>query len=411
MNKLKVESLKVNILNALQLKTAKSNNKYKKSEIYIQDPDEMIQNFEDIQNLKESKQNKLKAGQSISINSDNEISAEVDLSPYYTKSQTAKLFIGRDETYTKEEIDERTGVNGIIAGDNISVSTENGRAKIATTIAYKLRDKAMSIGNSILGRGTSVGVNASATGENSVALGADSVATLANQVSVGNDTTKRVISNVAEGIEANDAVTVGQLNKKLSSALDQLNRLAGQLYPVGSIYMNVNNVDPAAIFGGAWERMPAGRMLVNSGDGFNLNEVGGEKEHRLTEDELASHIHNVQTNLSFSVPNAGEHYHAIGTIINNNGDFITSDSSRSMKSGFKLPESKYWTGWNGSGNGNDRYPKSDNEGYNLFTSVNKQVGITNINKDININTNAIGKNQPHNNMPPYIVVNMWKRIG
>ena len=293
MNKLKVESLKVNILNALQLKTAKSNNKYKKSEIYIQDPDEMIQNFEDIQNLKESKQNKLKAGSSISINSDNEISAEVDLSTYYTKTQTAKLFMGRDETYTKEEIDERTGINGLLAGDNISISAEGGRTKIATTIAYKLRDKAMSIGNSILGRGTSVGVNASATGENSVALGADSVATLANQVSVGNDTTKRIISNVADGVEANDAVTVGQLNKKLSSALDQLNRLAGQLYPVGSIYMNVNNVEPSAIFGGSWERMPSGRMLVNSGDGFNLGQVGGEKEHRLTEDELASHNHDV----------------------------------------------------------------------------------------------------------------------
>lgn len=411
MNKLKVESLKVNILNALQLKTAKSNNKYKKSEIYIQDPDEMIQNFEDIQNLKESKQNKLKAGKSINISSDNEISAEVDLSPYYTKTQTAKLFMGRNETYTKEEIDERTGVNGIIAGDNISISTEGGRAKIATTIAYKLRDKAMSIGNSILGRGTSIGVNASATGENSVALGADSVATLANQVSVGNDTTKRIISNVADGIEANDAVTVGQLNKKLSSALDQLNRLAGQLYPVGSIYMNVNNVEPSTIFGGSWERMPSGRMLVNSGDGFNLGQVGGEKEHRLTEDELAVHNHNLQTNISFTIPNAGEHYHAIGTIVDNNGAFITSDSNRSYKNGFKLPEGKYWTGWNGSNHGNDRYPKTDNEGYNLFTSINKQSDTSSVNKDINVNTNNIGKNQPHNNMPPYIVVNMWKRIG
>lgn len=411
MNKLKVESLKVNILNALQLKTAKSNNKYKRSEIYIQDPDEMIQNFEDIQNLKESKQNKLKAGSSISINSDNEISAEVDLSPYYTKTQTAKLFMGRDETYTKEEIDERTGINGLLAGDNISISAEGGRTKIATTIAYKLRDKAMSIGNSILGRGTSVGVNASATGENSVALGADSIATLANQVSVGNDTTKRIISNVADGVEANDAVTVGQLNKKLSSALDQLNRLAGQLYPVGSIYMNVNNVEPSAIFGGSWERMPSGRMLVNSGDDFNLGQVGGEKEHKLAEDEMPSHQHNLNTNISFTVPNAGEHYHAIGTIIDNNGEFITSDSNRSMRNGFKLPESKYWTNWNGSQHNNDRVQRSDNESYNLFTSINKQTGTSNISKDINVNTSSIGKNQPHNNMPPYIVVNMWKRIS
>lgn len=411
MNKLKVESLKVNVLKALQLKKAKADNKYKDDQVYIQEPDEMIQNFEDIQNLKESKQDKLKAGNSITISSDNEINANVDLTPYYTKTQTAKLFMGRDETYTKEEIDERTGINGLLAGDNISISTEGGRAKIATTIAYKLRDKAMSIGNSILGRGTSVGVNASATGENSVALGADSVATLANQVSVGNDTTKRIISNVADGVEANDAVTVGQLNKKLSSALDQLNRLAGQLYPVGSIYMNVNNVEPSAIFGGSWERMPSGRMLVNSGDGFNLGQIGGEKEHRLTEDELAAHSHNLQTNLSFTVPNAGEHYHAIGTIVDNNGAFITSDSNRSYKNGFKLPEGKYWTGWNGSNHGNNRYPKTDNEGYNLFTSINKQSDTSSVNKDINVNTNNIGKNQPHNNMPPYIVVNMWKRIS
>lgn len=395
MNKLKVESLKVNILNALQLKTAKSNNKYKKSEIYIQDPDEMIQNFEDIQNLKESKQNKLKAGSSISINSDNEISAEVDLSPYYTKTQTAKLFMGRDETYTKEEIDERTGVNGIIAGDNISVSTESGRAKIATTIAYKLRDKAMSIGNSILGRGTSVGVNASATGENSVALGADSVATLANQVSVGNDTTKRIISNVADGVEANDVVTVGQLNKKLSSALDQLNRLAGQLYPVGSIYMNVNNVEPSAIFGGSWERMSSGRMLVNSGDGFNLGQVGGEKEHRLTEDELASHNHDI-SNTNGNATGTTKLIGKFSSNIRPNGD-ITDVPYRD---GFGIVSKESEYGIHSKDGGNS----SPGRNYVIDASHNHTINL-------NINMLPAGKNQPHNNMPPYVVVNMWKRIG
>lgn len=411
MNKLKVESLKVNVLKALQLKKAKADNKYKDDQVYIQEPEEMIQNFEDIQNLKESKQDKLKAGNSITISSDNEINANVDLTPYYTKTQTAKLFMGRDETYTKEEIDEKTGMKGLRAGDNILITNENGKPKISSTIAYKLKDKIMSIGNTILGKGTAIGVNASATGENSVALGADSLATLANQVSVGNSETKRIISNVADGVELNDAVTIGQLNKKLSSALDQLNRLAGQLYPVGSIYMNVNNVEPSAIFGGSWERMPSGRMLVNSGDGFDLGQVGGEKEHRLAEDEMPSHQHNLNTNISFTIPNAGEHYHAIGTIIDNNGEFITSDSNRSMRNGFKLPENKYWTNWNGSQHNNDRVQRTDNESYNLFTSINKQTGTSSISKDINANTSSIGKNQPHNNMPPYIVVNMWKRIG
>lgn len=395
MNKIKVESLKVNVLKALQLKKLKTDNKYKQDQIYIQDSEEMIQNYEDIQNLKEIKQNKLKAGKSININSENEISAEVDLSPYYTKNQTAKLFIGRDETYTKEEIDERTGVNGIIAGNNISVSTENGRAKIATTIAYKLRDKAMSIGNSILGRGTSVGVNASATGENSVALGADSVATLQNQVSVGNDTIKRIISNVADGVEANDAVTVGQLNKKLSSALDQLNRLAGQLYPVGSIYMNVNNVEPSAIFGGSWERMPSGRMLINSGDGFNLGQVGGEKEHRLTEDELASHSHDVN-NINGNTTSTAKLVGKFSSSIRPNGD-ITDVPYRN---GFGIVSKESEYGIHAKDGGNS----SPGRNYVIDASHNHTINL-------NINMLPSGKNQPHNNMPPYIVVNMWKRIG
>lgn len=395
MNKIKVESLKVNVLKALQLKKLKTDNKYKQDQIYIQDSEEMIQNYEDIQNLKEIKQNKLKAGKSININSENEISAEVDLSPYYTKNQTAKLFIGRDETYTKEEIDERTGVNGIIAGNNISVSTENGRAKIATTIAYKLRDKAMSIGNSILGRGTSVGVNASATGENSVALGADSVATLANQVSVGNDTTKRIISNVADGVEANDAVTVGQLNKKLSSALDQLNRLAGQLYPVGSIYMNVNNVEPSAIFGGSWERMPSGRMLVNSGDGFSLGQIGGEKEHRLTEDELASHSHDVN-NINGNTTSTAKLVGKFSSSIRPNGDI--TDVPYRNGFGIVSKESEYGI------HAKDGGDSSPGRNYVIDASHSHTVNL-------NISMLPSGKNQPHNNMPPYIVVNMWKRIG
>lgn len=395
MNKIKVESLKVNVLKALQLKKLKTDNKYKQDQMYIQDSEEMIQNYEDIQNLKEIKQNKLKAGKSININSENEISAEVDLSPYYTKNQTAKLFIGRDETYTKEEINERTGVNGIIAGDNISISTESGRAKIATTIAYKLRDKAMSIGNSILGRGTSIGVNASATGENSVALGADSIATLANQVSVGNDTTKRIISNVADGIEANDVVTVGQLNKKLNSALDQLNRLASQLYPIGSIYMNVNNVEPSAIFGGSWERMPSGRMLVNSGDGFNLGQVGGEKEHRLTEDELASHSHDVN-NINGNTTSTAKLVGKFSSSIRPNGDI--TDVPYRNGFGIVSKESEYGI------HAKDGENSSPGRNYVIDASHSHTVNL-------NISMLPSGKNQPHNNMPPYIVVNMWKRIG
>lgn len=395
MNKLKVESLKVNVLKALQLKKAKANNKYKDDQVYIQEPEEMIQNFEDIQNLKESKQDKLKAGNSITISSDNEINAEVDLSQYHTKTQTAKLFMGRDETYTKEEIDEKTGMKGLRAGENISVVNENGKPKISSTIAYKLKDKIMSIGNTILGKGTSIGVNASATGENSVALGADSVATLPNQVSIGNTETKRIISNVADGIELNDVVTVGQFNKKISAALDQLNRLASQLYPIGSIYMNVNNVEPSAIFGGTWEKMPAGRMLVNSSEDFVLGQIGGEKEHRLTEDELASHSHDVN-NINGDTTSTAKLIGKFSSTIRPNGDITDVP----YKDGFGIVSRESEYGIHAKDGGNS----SPGRNYVIDASHNHTINL-------NINMLPSGKNQPHNNMPPYIVVNMWKRIG
>lgn len=397
MNKLKVESLKVNVLKALQLKKAKADNKYKDDQVYIQEPDEIIQNFEDIQNLKESKQDKLKAGNSITISSDNEINAEVDLSQYHTKTQTAKLFMGRDETYTKEEIDEKTGMKGLRAGENISIINENGKPKISSTIAYKLKDKIMSIGNTILGKGTAIGVNASATGENSVALGADSVATLANQVSVGNTETKRIISNVADGVELNDVVTVGQFNKKLSVALDQLNRLASQLYPVGSIYMNVNNVEPSAIFGGTWEKMPAGRMLVNSSDDFTLGQIGGEKEHRLTEDELAIHNHG-------GGEMAGGHTHTRGTM-EITGDFVGAMQSNydySVHGAFYYEKNELIGPCAERGDPRQRV---------WFKASKTWTGETSESGAHTHNFTPSGKNQPHNNMPPYIVVNMWKRIG
>lgn len=53
------------------------------------------------------------------------------------------------------------------------------------------------------------------------------------------------------------------------------------IYPVGSIYMSVNNTDPGTLFGGTWEAWGTGRVPVgvDSGDSdFSTSEkIGGEK--------------------------------------------------------------------------------------------------------------------------------------
>lgn len=67
------------------------------------------------------------------------------------------------------------------------------------------------------------------------------------------------------------------------------------LYPIGSIYMNIQDTNPSVFFGGTWERIAKGKTLVGVDEDdelFNKSlNTGGEKEHVLTIDEIPSHDH------------------------------------------------------------------------------------------------------------------------
>lgn len=66
----------------------------------------------------------------------------------------------------------------------------------------------------------------------------------------------------------------------------QMAELFDLVYPVGSIYMSVNNVNPGTLFGGTWEAWGAGRVPVgvNTSDtDFNtVEKTGGAKSHSYT---------------------------------------------------------------------------------------------------------------------------------
>ena len=68
-------------------------------------------------------------------------------------------------------------------------------------------------------------------------------------------------------------------------------------YPVGSIYLSVNNTNPSRWFGGTWELIAQGRTLVGvdtSDADFNtVKKTGGEKKHTLTVAEMPSHNHEI----------------------------------------------------------------------------------------------------------------------
>ena len=63
-------------------------------------------------------------------------------------------------------------------------------------------------------------------------------------------------------------------------------------YPVGAIYLSVIDVNPAALFGGTWERI-GGRFLLGADSTYAAGSTGGEAAHALTIDEMPKHNHDV----------------------------------------------------------------------------------------------------------------------
>lgn len=142
------------------------------------------------------------------------------------------------------------------------------------------------------------------------------------------------------------------------------------VYPVGSIYMSVNSTSPATLFGGTWERIQD-RFLLAAGTKYAAGKADGEATHQLTAEELPDHRHTFTTN------SAGAHTHQLGR----NKDSLASGS-------------KYDKPNNASSTSDHGYT-STSDGAHRHTGT----------------TDGAGGTQPHNNMPPYLTVYMWKRIS
>ena len=84
-----------------------------------------------------------------------------------------------------------------------------------------------------------------------------------------------------------------QVSEELLDVIQK--RILDKTYPIGSIYMSSSSTNPGTLFGGTWTAWGAGRVPVGfaSGDSdFGTSEkTGGEKTHKLTQSELASHYH------------------------------------------------------------------------------------------------------------------------
>lgn len=67
----------------------------------------------------------------------------------------------------------------------------------------------------------------------------------------------------------------------LTTSISSSNTNFDEIYPIGSIYMNVNNTNPATLFGGTWEQIKD-KFLLASGDIYQNGSTGGNSNHSHT---------------------------------------------------------------------------------------------------------------------------------
>ena len=132
-----------------------------------------------------------------------------------------------------------------------------------------------------------------------------------------------------------------------------------QAYPVGSIYMSVNDIDPGRLFGGTWERIED-RFLLSAGGTYSVGSEGGEAKHALTVNEMPTHTHDI-------------YYSVDGS----SAEWVTGYLHMTAKA-------------------DDTF----SYGQGAYSEV-----------PCSIYVGTKGNSQPHNNMPPYLAVYMWKRVA
>lgn len=147
-----------------------------------------------------------------------------------------------------------------------------------------------------------------------------------------------------------------------------------KIYPVGSIYISTNSTNPSEFIGGTWESYGQGRTLIGAGTGtdgnsesieFLENTTGGEYNHTLTVNQMPSHNHISriylnQPGYSQTIP---EHYSYYN---------YTGYGNRIIYTATALGNKNMWS----------IGPSTEN-----------------------------GGNESHNNIQPYIVTYMWKRVS
>lgn len=141
-----------------------------------------------------------------------------------------------------------------------------------------------------------------------------------------------------------------------------LNLIFDRAHPVGSYYWSSDSTNPTNLFGGIWEQV-TDTFILAAGTTYPAGSSGGEATHKLSVNELPFHAHGFS---SHQIP-----------MVSGGGSISNVRVEDRTNSTYRVPG----------------------------------VPSRGANWNSNNGTDITGNNEPHNNMPPYVVAYCWRRTA
>lgn len=153
---------------------------------------------------------------------------------------------------------------------------------------------------------------------------------------------------------------------------NQVTDLIDTIYPVGSIYMSVSNTSPSILFGGTWEQLKDSFLLA-SGDVYSNGDTGGSADA-----VVVSHTH---------TQNAHSH------TLENSKRYVVASNNAYAESVKRLAT------------------RDNTGGYYLRSDYASSITVYTNTANTTATNNETGVSGTGKNMPPFLVVNVWKRTA
>ncbi len=221
---------------------------------------------------------------------------------------------------------------------------------------------------------------------------------------------------------------IGDIRDKDAVHYDELKTvILDYIHPVGSIVISASSsFDPSIAWGGTWQKIDQGKVLLSSGSDYAIGSTGGEALHTLTADQCAlpghTHTYNkpksTTNSHTLSVAQIPSHNHGSKSLVGymNFRRWVSTGHILTASSGIASQRVSSTKAYSTASYGEDAQPAIDILTIDATHTHNAQGGGQGHSHGIgtdSTNTSSTSKSatQALSLMQPYMAVDIWQRTA